>query len=109
MAKPEWGLKRVCLSCGAKFYDMQRNPIVCPSCEVVFDPEAAVKLKRGRSAPPEDKPKKDPVVAATEETTDDELEVDDDTDDSGVLEDTSDLEDDDDVPVVGAAKSGDEE
>ena len=25
MAKPEWGSKRVCLSCGARFYDMNRD------------------------------------------------------------------------------------
>ena len=27
MAKAEWGLKRTCLSCGARFYDLQREPI----------------------------------------------------------------------------------
>ena len=38
MAKAEWGTKRVCLSCSARFYDMMRDPIVCPECETVFDP-----------------------------------------------------------------------
>ena len=97
MAKPEWGLKRTCLSCGAKFYDMQRDPIVCPSCEAVFDPNAATKLKRGRTGPAEDKVKK-PAAETASDTDDDEvLDSDDD-----VLEDTSDLDDDDPVaPVAG--------
>ncbi|MCX7932423.1 MAG: FYDLN acid domain-containing protein, partial [Rhodovarius sp.] len=30
MAKPELGSKRTCVSCGARFYDLMRNPAVCP-------------------------------------------------------------------------------
>ena len=36
VAKPELGTKRVCPSCGTKYYDLNRNPIVCPSCGTVF-------------------------------------------------------------------------
>lgn len=36
MAKPELGTKRLCASCGAKFYDLNKDPIVCPKCETVF-------------------------------------------------------------------------
>lgn len=36
MAKPELGTKRLCGGCGAKFYDLGRNPIVCPKCATVF-------------------------------------------------------------------------
>ncbi|NBP73957.1 MAG: TIGR02300 family protein, partial [Alphaproteobacteria bacterium] len=43
MAKPEWGLKRTCLGCGTRFYDMKKDPIVCPSCEAEFDPLALVR------------------------------------------------------------------
>ena len=50
LAKPEWGLKRTCLNCGVRFYDMQRDPIICPSCETVFDPLALVRPKRARAA-----------------------------------------------------------
>ena len=32
MAKPELGTKRQCMSCGAKFYDLSRDPAVCPKC-----------------------------------------------------------------------------
>lgn len=36
VAKPELGTKRLCASCGAKFYDLNKDPIVCPKCEAVF-------------------------------------------------------------------------
>lgn len=36
MAKPELGMKRQCLSCGAKFYDLGRDPILCPKCGATF-------------------------------------------------------------------------
>ena len=36
MAKPELGTKRVCASCGAKFYDLARDPILCPKCGTVY-------------------------------------------------------------------------
>nr|WP_279306646.1 TIGR02300 family protein [Microvirga solisilvae] len=43
VAKPELGLKRQCMSCGAKFYDLSRDPAVCPKCGTVFQ---AVALSR---------------------------------------------------------------
>jgi uncharacterized protein (TIGR02300 family) len=46
VAKPELGTKRLCASCGAKFYDLSKNPIICPKCETVFEPVVAV--TRGR-------------------------------------------------------------
>ena len=36
MAKPELGLKRQCMTCGARFYDLNRNPITCPKCGAPF-------------------------------------------------------------------------
>jgi uncharacterized protein (TIGR02300 family) len=36
VAKPELGGKRQCQNCGAKFFDLNRNPIVCPKCGAVF-------------------------------------------------------------------------
>ena len=32
MPKAEWGLKKYCPSCEAKFYDLNRKPPVCPIC-----------------------------------------------------------------------------
>lgn len=36
MAKPELGTKRLCGSCGAKFYDLSKDPILCPKCGTTF-------------------------------------------------------------------------
>ena len=44
MAKPELGFKRQCMSCGAKFYDLNRDPIVCPKCGTVFQAVAPTRV-----------------------------------------------------------------
>ncbi|OWJ61359.1 TIGR02300 family protein [Inquilinus limosus] len=49
MAKPEWGAKRICHNCGARYYDLQRDPIICPKCGTEYDPEAFLKSRRSRS------------------------------------------------------------
>ena len=51
MAKPEWGMKRVCPSCGARYYDMQKDPVMCPKCGAAYDPETVVKSRRARPVP----------------------------------------------------------
>ncbi len=33
VAKDKWGTKRECGSCGTRFYDLGRAPVVCPKCE----------------------------------------------------------------------------
>jgi uncharacterized protein (TIGR02300 family) len=35
--KPELGTKRQCQHCGAKFFDLAKNPIVCPKCGTVYE------------------------------------------------------------------------
>ena len=37
MAKPELGSKRLCASCGVKFYDLNKSPIACPKCGTPFE------------------------------------------------------------------------
>ena len=49
MSKTEWGIKRVCPSCGTKYYDFNKNPIICPKCEFEFDPDLLLKSRKGRS------------------------------------------------------------
>jgi uncharacterized protein (TIGR02300 family) len=34
--KPELGTKRQCQNCGAKFFDLAKDPIVCPKCATVY-------------------------------------------------------------------------
>ena len=115
MAKPEWGVKRACLACGTRFYDMRKDPIVCPSCGANFDVETIFRPRRSRA--PADEPAAASTAAAEpskEAANDDDIDkelaaladdsmVDDDSDDDddSALEDTSDLADDDsDVPIV---------
>ena len=73
MAKPEWGNKRICPSCGARYYDLQRDPVVCPKCSTPFDPEAFLRARRARPALPVEK-ELEPVGA---EDLDAEIEVED--------------------------------
>ena len=42
------GTKRVCQSCGNKFYDLNRDPIACPICGAVFQHQET----RSKPAPP---------------------------------------------------------
>jgi uncharacterized protein (TIGR02300 family) len=36
VAKPDLGSKRQCQSCGTKFFDLNKDPIICPKCGTVF-------------------------------------------------------------------------
>lgn len=108
MSKPEWGTKRTCQSCSAHFYDLRKDPIVCPKCGTTYDPEAVLKSRRGRVVE-----KVVPVKPAPdEELPDVDAEVEEaalgDDDDDSVMEDTSDLgEDDEDVSEI--VEGGDED
>ncbi|MBP9752741.1 MAG: FYDLN acid domain-containing protein [Proteobacteria bacterium] len=37
MTKPEWGTKRTCMSCTARFYDLNNKPATCPKCGAVLE------------------------------------------------------------------------
>jgi uncharacterized protein (TIGR02300 family) len=93
MAKPDLGLKRVCVSCGAKFYDMAKAPAVCPKCGTE-QPAEQPRLRRAASASADEKLKKRAAVAS--EVDGDEVELDDVEADAGV-EDADELEDEDDA------------
>ena len=94
MSKTEWGLKRICPSCGKRYYDMKKNPPVCPGCKTPFDPENLLRARRGRGA--------DKKVAAKDaaETVIDDLPVTDDGADDSLIEDAEELGDDDVDEVV---------
>jgi uncharacterized protein (TIGR02300 family) len=55
VAKPEWGTKRICPSCGTRYYDLLRKPVLCPRCSTPFDPEAFLKSRRTRPPVPIEK------------------------------------------------------
>jgi uncharacterized protein (TIGR02300 family) len=88
MAKPELGLKRACVSCGTKFYDMARAPAVCPKCGTE-QPAEQPKLKRS-PVPADDRVKKRVVAAAAD--PEDIVEVEGDEADEAI-EDAEELED----------------
>ena len=62
MAKPELGTKRLCGNCAAKFYDLNKDPIVCPKCHTTMVP--VVLTSRSRPEPP---PAARPAAAHKEE------------------------------------------
>jgi uncharacterized protein (TIGR02300 family) len=116
MVKPEWGVKRICHSCGAPFYDLKRSPIVCPKCGAEYDPEAILKSRRSRAPVVEEKAPVPAVVddetevepAETEEVEEVEEEEEvaatadgDEEEDEDLIEDASELgEDEDDMAEV---------
>ena len=92
MAKSDWGKKLTCQSCGARFYNLNKEPATCPKCEATVEIQPVLKPRRTPAEAP--KPKKD-----VEKVSDDDDDVDallDDDDDDDLIEDTSDLDDDDD-------------
>jgi uncharacterized protein (TIGR02300 family) len=112
VAKPELGAKRQCQNCGAKFFDLNKEPIVCPKCGTIFQ---GVVARAERASAKEDEIEDEAVapagvelvsldeVEATEEKVAepvvDELEVEDDeTTDDAFLEEEE--EDEDDVSAL---------
>ena len=84
MAKPEWGRKRICPSCGTKYYDFKNSPIICPSCGAEFDPDLYLKSRKGKSLSTKVSP--DETSKISEDISDiDEIEID--SDDEVVSDD----------------------
>ena len=125
MAKPEWGIKRICPSCGARYYDLRKDPPVCPTCNAEFDPEALLKSRRARPVPSEEVVKKLPLplqaslgVEVDDETADlvdadalpvGDLEEDAEDEEDVLIEDASELGEDDMGEVVVDGGDEDEE
>ena len=74
--KAKRGTKRVCSSCSAKYYDLNRDPIVCPLCEAVFEvkkPEP--KPKKAEPKPVKPEPEKAEATEAADAILDGEDEL----------------------------------
>src|SRR5262245_26374122 len=50
VAKPELGTKRLCANCGTKFYDLSKNPAVCPKCATVIPVAAPTRARPDAAA-----------------------------------------------------------
>ena len=98
MSKTEWGVKRICPSCGTKYYDFEKKPIICPKCNFEFDPDLLLKSKKGRGflnkteesnanavIPSEDSARIDGTI--TDDVSDsDGLEIEDEIEDQEILD-----------------------
>jgi len=56
MLKPSLGIKRLCASCGTKFYDLSKKPIVCPKCSIAFTTPSTTTVPKPRWAVKELRP-----------------------------------------------------
>lgn len=109
VAKPELGIKRICGNCGTKFYDLARDPILCPKCGTVYEivavPTRATAAKAAPVAPvvaeePEPAPPAGAEVISLEEAAEAESKT-------GAAKATpADLEDEeeDEIEVAGGAE-----
>jgi uncharacterized protein (TIGR02300 family) len=99
VAKADLGAKRVCPSCAARFYDLQKRPIECPKCNFSFEPETMFKQRRPRQ--PEPEAVIAPVVAEEAEDENEETEEAEEAEaeELGVVEE----------PIVGISDDDDEE
>jgi uncharacterized protein (TIGR02300 family) len=106
VAKPELGTKHTCQNCGTKFFDLNKNPVVCPKCGAVQH----VAARATRAAPAEAEEEEaetgvelvsldeaEPAESNAETTAEDDVEIEDDgsDDDDTFLEEEE--EDSDDV------------
>lgn len=106
MGKVDLGMKLTCESCGGRFYDLGKQPAVCPKCgasnhrpQVFRSRRPSEEARDKRIATPVVVPKKPAEEPADEVEGDAEEEED-------VIEDTSDLGEDDEVEVVVEKEEG---
>lgn len=103
MTKPEWGTKRTCPKCGARFYDLgNADPVICIECAEEWVPEPILKSKQlSVEVEKEEKSdeKSDDLLKGISDDDDDDIDLDDDDDDDALIADIS-LDDDEDVEVT---------
>jgi len=52
VVKPELGIKRLCNSCGVRYFDLRKDPITCPKCATLFALPPVAPSRWGVYAPP---------------------------------------------------------
>jgi uncharacterized protein (TIGR02300 family) len=122
VAKPELGAKRQCQNCGAKFFDLNRDPIVCPKCGTVFQGAVAARAQRADVKEEESDEAPAPADAelvsleeadATEDkvtaAADDEIEVEEDDSAEDTFLEEEEEEDDDVSGLIDGDIANDEE
>ena len=91
MAKPDLGMKRICVACAAKFYDLAKTPASCPKCGTE-QPAEQPRPKRGPVVVDVKVKKRAAVPGADAETDDAEVE---DADADAAGSEADDLDDED--------------
>jgi len=87
MSKPEWGIKRICPSCGIKYYDFDKTPITCPKCNFEFDPDLLLKSRKGRGISNKvEESEKSRIEASEDNILNEEKEIDEVNENDGILE-----------------------
>lgn len=89
------GLKRICLSCSTRFFDLNKRPIICPQCGIEFTGEVKIKSRRGRLAA-DDTADEGQVTAKTEVDEEDEDLIEEEEAQTVSLEEVEELDDDSD-------------
>ncbi len=107
MAKPELGLKRVCVSCGTRFYDLTKQPAICPKCGTE-QPLDQPRMKRAAGNVLDDKRRAKAIPVPGLEEADVEVEATEEESEEDVLEDASDLGDEAEIVEV-ETEQGEEE
>ena len=63
MVKESWGKKRTCPKCDTRFYDLNKDPLICPNCEHTFSLESIMEVFK--KSPKETSSKKTPAQINT--------------------------------------------
>ncbi len=103
VAKPELGNKHHCQQCGTKFFDLNRNPVLCPKCGAA---QQVVSSRTVRVAVPEKEEimaepgvelvsldEVEAVEATLETVADDDVEIEDEPADTFLEEEEEDTDD----------------
>ena len=102
MPKDEWGVKRLCPNCSTRFYDLQHDPMTCPTCSTTFTVDSLTAVKAKVHRPEKQKPEPAdvddlPVIDGDEDVIEDGDDLDDE-----ILEDEEDTVDLDEIADVAS-------
>jgi uncharacterized protein (TIGR02300 family) len=103
VTKPELGSKRRCQKCGAKFFDLNKDPIICPKCRTLFQHAG-----RAQSAAAKDQDDKEKAIRSVkiDRASQDQVET---FDDKVVEPAANDTAIEGDAPVVPFVEQEDED
>ena len=81
MAKESWGAKRTCPKCEIRFYDLKKDPLICPNCEHSFGLDSIMEVfKKTSKDPIVKKETKEPATTEIQDIEQDDIILDEDLD-----------------------------